>query len=88
MAKFALFSTLTIEERQSLHHNRHGRKVLAQYALLGNPNFIAISETRDSVTAAHLAVDVGSRGTATSQQRCTRVITSPVWAPLKEPRPC
>ncbi len=75
MAKFALFSTLTTEGRQSLHHNperindvnkeieKLGCKVLAQYALLGNPDFITIIETSDSVTAAHLAIDVGSRGT-------------------------
>ena len=75
MAKFAIFSTLTIEGRQSLHHNperinevnkeieKLGCKVLAQYALLGNPDFITIIEAGDSVSAAHLAIDLGSRGT-------------------------
>ncbi len=75
MAKFALFSTLTTEGRQSLHHNperindvnkeieKLGCKVLAQYALLGNPDFLTIIEASDTVTVAHLALDVGSRGT-------------------------
>lgn len=75
MAKFALFSTLTTEGRQSLHHNpgrindvnkeieKLGCKVVAQSALLGASDFLTIIEARDSVAAAHLSLDVGSRGT-------------------------
>jgi len=75
MAKFALFSTLTTEGLQSLHHNperiddvnreieKLGCKVLSQYALLGNPDFLTVIEASDAVIVAHLAIDIGSRGT-------------------------
>jgi uncharacterized protein with GYD domain len=75
MATFILFSTLTPEGRQTLHANpdrvlgvnkeveEFGCKVLAQYATLGQYDFITIVEAKDSETIAHLSIDLGSRGT-------------------------
>jgi hypothetical protein len=40
-----------------------GCKVLAQYAVLGQFDFVTLVEADDSETAAHLSVDLGSRGT-------------------------
>ena len=39
-----------------------GCKVVAQYAVLGAYDFISIIEALDNETAAHLSVDLGSRG--------------------------
>jgi uncharacterized protein with GYD domain len=38
-------------------------KVVAQYALLGQYDFLTIIEAPDAETAAHLSVDLASRGT-------------------------
>ncbi len=40
-----------------------GCKIVAQRALLGPYDFVTIIEAPDNATAAHLAVDLGSRGT-------------------------
>jgi uncharacterized protein with GYD domain len=37
--------------------------VVAQYAVLGAYDFIRVVEAPDNETAAHLSVDLGSRGT-------------------------
>ena len=75
MATYFLFSTLTPEGRQTLHANPDrvlgvnqevedfGCKVLAQYATLGQYDFITIIEAKDAETVAHLSIDLGSRGT-------------------------
>ncbi len=75
MATYALLTTLTPEGRQTLHKNpdrllevnkeieQFGCKVLSQYAVLGPYDFLSIVEAPDNETAAHLAVDLGSRGT-------------------------
>ncbi len=75
MATYFLFSTLTPEGRQTLHANPDrvlgvnkevedfGCKVVAQYATLGQFDFITIIEAKDSETVAHLSIDLGSRGT-------------------------
>jgi uncharacterized protein with GYD domain len=75
MPTYILFSTLTPEGRQTLHANpdrmlgvnkeveEFGCKVLAQYAILGQFDFLTIVEADDSETVAHLSVDLGSRGT-------------------------
>ena len=75
MATYILFSTLTPEGRQTLHANPDrvlgvnkevedfGCKVLAQYATLGQFDFMTIIEAADSETVAHLSIDLGSRGT-------------------------
>jgi uncharacterized protein with GYD domain len=75
MAIYVLLSTLTPEGRRTLHNNpdrlievnkeieQFGCKVLAQYAVLGPYDFVSIVEAPDNETAAHLSVDLGSRGT-------------------------
>jgi uncharacterized protein with GYD domain len=74
MPTFVLLSTLTPEGRQTLHKNPDrleqvnkeivdfGCKILVQYAVLGNYDFVSILEAPDNETAAHLSVDLGSRG--------------------------
>jgi uncharacterized protein with GYD domain len=75
MPIYLLFSTLTPQGRQTLHANpdrvlgvnteveEFGCKVLAQYAALGQFDFLTIVEADDSETVAHLSIDLGSRGT-------------------------
>ena len=81
MPTYILFSTLTPEGRQTLHANPDrvlgvnkevedfGCKVLAQYATLGQFDFVTVVEADDSETVAHLSIDLGSRGTAAVVQR-------------------
>jgi uncharacterized protein with GYD domain len=68
-------STLTPEGRKTLHQHpdriravdeeirTFGCKVVDQYAVLGPYDFVTIIEGPDNETVAHLAVDLGSRGT-------------------------
>ncbi|MFH0340700.1 MAG: GYD domain-containing protein [Chromatiales bacterium] len=75
MATYVLLTTLTPEGRQTLHKNpdrllevnkeveQFGCKVIAQYAVLGSYDFVSVVEAPDNETAAHLSVDLGSRGT-------------------------
>lgn len=75
MPTYVLLSTLTPEGRQTLHKDpdrldevnqeiaEFGCKVVAQYAVLGQCDFITIVEAPDNETVAHLSVDLGSRGT-------------------------
>ena len=75
MATYVLLSTLTNEGRETLHRNpdrmdevnreieEFGCKIVSQYALLGAYDFVTVVEAEDNATAAHLAVDLGSRGT-------------------------
>jgi uncharacterized protein with GYD domain len=75
MPTYVLLSTLTAEGRQTLHKNpdrleavnreieKLGCKVAAQYAVLGAYDFVTILEAPDNETAAHVSVDLGSRGT-------------------------
>ena len=75
MATYVLLTTLTPEGRQTLHKNpdrlvevnkeveQFGCKVIAQYAVLGAYDFVSVVEAPDNETAAHLSVDLGSRGT-------------------------
>jgi len=44
-----------------------GVKVLAQYATLGQYDFVTIVEAPDEQTMAKVSVELGSRGTMTSQ---------------------
>jgi uncharacterized protein with GYD domain len=44
-----------------------GAKVLAQYATLGQYDFVTIVEAPDEKTMAKVSVELGSRGTMTSQ---------------------
>jgi len=75
MPTYILFSTLTSQGRHTLHTNpdrvlgvndeveAFGCKVIAQYATLGQFDFITIVEADDNETVAHLSIDLGSRGT-------------------------
>ena len=44
-----------------------GAKVIAQYATLGQYDFVTIIEAPDEKTMAKVSVELGSRGTMTSQ---------------------
>ena len=75
MPTYVLLSTLTPEGRQTLHRNPDrleavnkeiedfGCKIVTQYALLGPYDFISVIEAPNNEMVAHLAVDLGSRGT-------------------------
>jgi uncharacterized protein with GYD domain len=75
MSTYVLLSSLTPEGGQTLHShperlaevNREidgfGCRVVAQYALLGQYDFLTIVEAPDNETIAHLSVDLSSRGT-------------------------
>jgi uncharacterized protein with GYD domain len=75
MPTYILLSTLTPEGRHTLHKNPEritgvnkeiqdfGCKVINQYATLGAYDFVTIVEAPDNETAAHLSIDLGSRGT-------------------------
>lgn len=75
MPIYVLLTTLTPEGSQTLHKrperleevNREiedfGCKVVAQYAVLGQYDFVTILEAEDNETIAHLSVDLASRGT-------------------------
>ncbi len=75
MSMYILLSTLTPEGRKTLHTNPErleevnkeiadfGCMVVAQYAVLGQYDFVSIIEAPDNETIAHLSVDLGSRGT-------------------------
>ena len=72
---YILLSTLTPEGRQTLHKDPErleevnqeladfGCNVIAQYAVLGQFDFITVIESPDNETVAHLSVYLGSRGT-------------------------
>jgi uncharacterized protein with GYD domain len=72
---YVLLSTLTPEGRKTLHE-RPGRldavneeieaigcRVIIQYAVLGQYDFVTVIEAPDNSTAALLSVDLGARGT-------------------------
>jgi uncharacterized protein with GYD domain len=75
MARYVLLSTLTPEGRKTLHQHPErmrevdneiqtfGCTVIDQYAVLGPYDFVTVVEAPDNETIAHLAVDLGSRGT-------------------------
>lgn len=75
MPKYVLMSTLTGEGAQTVHKNPErmlavnkeieafGCRVEAQYALLGDIDFMSIVEAPDNETAVHLSTDLASRGT-------------------------
>jgi uncharacterized protein with GYD domain len=72
---YVLLSSLTPEGRQTVHAHpdrvsavndeihAFGCKVIDQYAVLGPYDFVTVVEAPDNETAAHLSVDLGSRGT-------------------------
>lgn len=75
MPRYVMLSTLTPEGRQTMHKNpdrleevnkemaEFGCMIVAQYAVLGNFDFVSIVEAPDNETIAHMSVDLGSRGT-------------------------
>jgi len=75
MAVYVMFTTLTDEGRRTLKENPKrlievnkeveamGVKILAQYALLGQYDFINILEAAGNTTITKLALELGSRGT-------------------------
>ena len=76
MATYIMLTTLTSEGAHTVHGNpdrlkavaeevkSFGCEVIAQYAVLGEFDFVTIVEAPDNETIAHLSVDLGSRGTA------------------------
>ena len=79
MATFVMLTNLTSEGVQTLKNNPNrvqevnkeveqlGVKVKEQWATLGQYDFITIVEAPDEKTMAKVSVELGSRGTMTSQ---------------------
>jgi uncharacterized protein with GYD domain len=75
MSRYILLSTLTPEGRKTLHQHpdrmqevdneikTFGCEVVDQYAVPGQYDFVTVVDAPDNETIAHLAVDLGSRGT-------------------------
>jgi uncharacterized protein with GYD domain len=75
MALYVMFSNLTDEGRKTIKENPDrlkavnkeveamGARILAQYALLGNYDFLTVLEAPDNRTIAAIAVELGARGT-------------------------
>jgi len=75
MAVYVMLTTLTDEGRKTLKANPQrikevnkeveemGGKILAQYAILGEYDFINIIETVGNTTIARIALELGARGT-------------------------
>ena len=97
MPRHILLSTLTPEGRQTMHKNpdrleevnkevdAFGCKIVAQYAVLGECDFVSIIEAPDNETVAHLSVDLGSRGTV-SIITLPAIPTTEFVAKLKGPK--
>ncbi len=79
MPTYVMLTNLTPEGVRTLKNNPNrvgevnkeveaiGVKVLAQYATLGRYDFVTIVEAPDDKTMAKVSVELGSRGTMTSQ---------------------
>jgi uncharacterized protein with GYD domain len=79
MATFVMLTNLTPEGVQTLKNNPNrvqevnkeveqlGVKVKEQWAVLGPYDFISIVEAPDETTMAKVSVELGSRGTMSSQ---------------------
>jgi len=75
MAVYVMFSNLTDEGRKTIKANPNrikevnkeveemGGKILAQYALLGQYDFISIIEAVGNTTITKIALELGARGT-------------------------
>ena len=78
MAKYLLLTTLTDAGRKTIRDNPDrikevdkeielmGIKILAQYALLGQYDFVNIIEAPSDEVAAKLAINLSARGTVTT----------------------
>jgi uncharacterized protein with GYD domain len=79
MALFVMLTNLTPDGVKTLKSNPNrvgevnkeveqiGAKVVAQYATLGRYDFVTIVEAEDDKTMAKVSVELGSRGTMTSE---------------------
>lgn len=79
MATFVMLTNLTADGVRTLKNNPNrvqevnkeveqlGAKVVDQWATLGQYDFVTIVEAPDSETMAKVSVELGSRGTMTSQ---------------------
>lgn len=79
MPAYVMLTTLTPEGVRTLKNNpgrvaevnkeveQIGAKVREQYATLGQYDFVTIVEAPDDATMAKVSVELGSRGTMTSQ---------------------
>jgi len=79
MPTYVMLTNLTADGVRTLKNNpgrvsevnseveQIGAKVIAQYATLGQYDFITIVEAPDEQTMAKVSVELGSRGTMTSQ---------------------
>jgi uncharacterized protein with GYD domain len=79
MALFVMLTNLTPDGVKTLKSNPNrvgevnkeveqiGAKVIAQYATLGQYDFVTIVEAPDEKTMAKVSVELGSRGTMSSQ---------------------
>ncbi len=75
MATYIMFTTLTDEGRKTVKANpmrikevnkeveNMGVKVVAQYALLGEYDFLNVLEAPSNEAVARVAMEIGSRGT-------------------------
>jgi uncharacterized protein with GYD domain len=76
MATYVMLTTLTPEGVQTLKNNPHrlqevnkeieqlGAEVKAQWAVLGQYDFVNVIEAPDDKTMARVSLELGSRGTA------------------------
>ena len=79
MPTFLMLTNLTAEGVRTLKNNpgrigevnreveQMGVKVISQYATLGQYDFVTVVEAPDEKTMAKVSVELGSRGTMTSQ---------------------
>ncbi len=79
MPTYVMLTNLTADGIRTLKNNpgrvaevnheveQIGAKVVAQYATLGQYDFITVVEAPDDNTMAKVSVELGSRGTMTSQ---------------------
>ena len=79
MPTYLMLTNLTAEGVRTLKNNpgridevnreveQMGAKVVSQYATLGQYDFVTVVEAPDEKTMAKVSVELGSRGTMTSQ---------------------
>jgi uncharacterized protein with GYD domain len=79
MSTYLMLTNLTAEGLRTLKNNpgrvtevnkeveQIGARVVAQYATLGQYDFITVVEVPDEKTMAKVSVELGSRGTMTSR---------------------
>lgn len=75
MAAYVMLTTLTDEGRKTIRQNPEriaevnkevegmGVKILSQYVLMGQFDFVNILEAPDNETVVRVAIELGSRGT-------------------------